>query len=129
MKTTTKTAAFLREIWKYYQQSWNMKPDEFLLFVYFFQKASKSNYKEFYASINDIEWQVRIGRKRQETIIKKFKSQGWLTVSNKFDNEGCGPYRTFYVNVKQLADKKVLIELFNPCDDLAELFQEISKVL
>ena len=125
---TVKTATRLRTIWKQYHDAWHMKPDEFIFFVWLFLKASRESYKKFRAPLREVEEQVRIKRKRQEVIIQKFVGMGWLNVTIEPDDNGV-PYRTFFVDVSILAEPKVLIELFNPCEEMLELFQEISKSL
>lgn len=130
MNKTVKTATLLRTTWKTFHESM-LDPDEFTFFVWLFTKASKEDWKEFPASINDVERQVKIKRGKQETIIRKFVGMGWLKAGKVSDEYGV-PYRSFYVDITRLAEEDVLRRMFYPrkegvYTDLLILFQGISK--
>ena len=129
---TIKTASLLRKIWNTFNDTQSLAPDEFMVFVWLFQESGKHLYKEFPASIPNMQNTIRIGRTRQETILKTFESQGWLHIG-KMINEYGVPYRSFFLDIKSLSDKSVLSHLFAPesktFSELLELFKEQAKVI
>ena len=60
-------------------QDYLLPPDEVVLFDWLLVKQCYVfHHKSFYYSQRRVEKETRIGRRRFETIVQKFKEQGWL---------------------------------------------------
>lgn len=128
---TTKVASELRSRLRIQQDSF-LTPAELTIFLWIYNEASNSCWKEFPASISDVESGTLVKRRRQEKVIGKFTGLGWLKVDKLKDKHDV-PYRSFFADMKKLADEQVLAKMFKPDTEtytgLLTLFQGISEVL
>ena len=127
---TARTAGKIVSLYEYYRESM-MRPDEFIIFLWLFQKSRQENYKEFTASYSLVETETKVKRMRQEAIFGKFSAMGWLETSKMTDEKGV-TNRSFLVHFSSL--QNAMDKLFIPYKDgvlkeLSELFGNLAKTL
>ena len=92
-------------------QDYLLPPDEVVLFDWLLVKQCYVfHHKSFYYSQRRVEKETRIGRRRFETIVQKFKEQGWLwseVVPSGTRRSAVRRYLVFYDAIARILPKLV----------------------
>ena len=91
-----------------------LAPDEVVLFEWLLFKQYYFGVRSyFHYSKPRIEADTRIGRRRQEAIIKKFEDMGFLHCITMHDNKKGSLTRNFKIDYGVLANENVLSQIVN----------------
>lgn len=102
-----------------------LSPDEVVLFEWLLTKQYYFNVHSFFHySSARIEEETRIGRRRQEAIIKKFKGLGFLEIEKLVKSNGNSITNHFRIDFNSLQTDEVLA---NIVDKESMLFVDYQK--
>lgn len=110
-------------------QSYLIAPDEVIFFDWFVVKQLSFRFQDFHYSQARIEEETRIKRTRQEQIISRFASLGFLSAWVGVNKETRGRVQYFKVDFEVLTDSSILNQIINEKEPLFKHFIKYMKHL